>query len=256
MKEHGILMKGEMVRAYLEGRKWMTRRTRGLDVINKRPNDWKLSELSEKGAFFTLISAPSLPYWSKLPYGWIGDTLWFKETYAPMCREADPFCPCLTDEEKSKNHYVEYRADTGNAYPGEWPEEEAKGNDEAPKWKSSMFMKRIHSRIAVPVVNVRVERICDISEYDARAEGTIPSIVGGDLEYSQFRSGFQTLWDSINAKRGMGWDVNPWVWVYEFPKYSKLEAPIGLTATSPKSKNDLGEEVQTVCSYGYDQAKG
>lgn len=240
MADHGILMKGDMVRAYLEGRKWMTRRTRNLNAINKNPNDWDLKTVSEKGAFFISKSIPQLTAWSKLPYGWGGDQLWFKETYALLCKEYP--CECegsdLSGSDFDAAHYVEYRADTGNAYPGDWPEEEAKGNDEAPKWKSSMFMPRKYSRITVPVVNVRVERVNDISEADAIAEGTTPSIVGDDLDYLKYRAGFQTLWDSINAKRGMSFEFNPWVWVYEFPKYSKLE-------------------VNTVCSIdGYDMAKG
>jgi len=65
-------------------------------------------------------------------------------------------------------------------------------------------------------VNVRVERVQDITEDDAKAEGTTPSIVGDDLDHLKFRAGFQSLWDKINASRGFGWDVNPWVWVLEF----------------------------------------
>jgi len=56
MTDHGILMKREMVRAYLADHKWMTRRTRNLGAINKNPSDWKLNGISEKGAFFTSIS--------------------------------------------------------------------------------------------------------------------------------------------------------------------------------------------------------
>ena len=127
-------------------------------------------------------------------------------------------------------------------------------------WRSSLLMPRWASRISVPVVNVRVERVQDISEADVLAEGissfTFAKGILSD-EPTDPRWKFIELWDSINAKRGMGWDVSPWVWGYEFPKFSKLEeTPIVLTGTSPISKPEMGEEVQTVCSQGYGQAEG
>lgn len=248
MKEHGILMKGEMVRAYLEDRKWMTRRTRGLDFIDQNPDEWRCEGLSANGEVFVFsnLANRAIPQLRiKPPYGYISDQLWFKETYAILCREFP--CEYHEDEHPPENgydaaHYVEYRADTGNAHPGDWPEEEAKGNDEAPKWLSSMYMPRKYSRITVPIVNVRVERLQDISIEDAKAEGA--SKVwhwhkGRDPKHwprsvlNPYVANYSVLWDEINAKRGMGWDVNPWVWVYEFPKYSNLE-------------------VNTVCSLGFD----
>ena len=238
MSDHGILMKGEMIRAYLNSSKWMTRRTRGLDDINKNPDNWKFMRFVETIKRKKTIEdihqyAEFQPTMGgivhiRLPYGWIGDLLWFKETYAVLCQLADPFCPCETEEERTANHTVEYRANTGHLYPGDWPEEEARGNDEAPKWKSSMYMPRKYSRISVPVVNVRVERVRDIGTDDILAEGVNSvSFAKGVLSSrpSDPRWKFIELWDSINAKRGMGWDVNPWVWVYEFPKFSKLETP-------------------------------
>jgi hypothetical protein len=66
-------------------------------------------------------------------------------------------------------------------------------------------MPRWASRITLRVTRVGVERLQSISEEDARAEGVEP--------YGHI---FERLWDSINAKRGYGWDVNPWVWVVSF----------------------------------------
>ncbi len=219
MKEHGILMSAPMVKAYLAGRKSQTRRTRGLALVNEHPNEWRCDGMSEnKEVFvFTNIDKPAMPQIRiKPPYGHAGDQLYFKETYAVICREAIPVCSCETEEEIAQNHYVEYRADTGNQYPGDWPEEEAKGNDEAPKWKSSMFMPRKYARIVTPVLNVRVERLHDITTPDAYAEGC-PEV----LENSVPLKWYQDLWNSLNEKRGMGWDKDPWVWVYEFePKSS------------------------------------
>ena len=233
MKLYGILMKGEMVRAYLAGHKWMTRRTRGLDVINKNPDDWHFKDFHQDTHRAIFANQYNHEKLVRPPYGWVGDTLWFKETYAVICRVADPYCFCTTDEEEKANHYVEYRADTGDAYPGEWPEEEAKGYDEAPKWKSSMFMSRKYSRISVPVVNVQVQRVQDILLGDVAAEGWPDAPKTNEIwtpELLKIKgdgfSWFLTLWDSINAKRGMGWEENPWVFVYEFPKYSKLESTV------------------------------
>lgn len=77
-------------------------------------------------------------------------------------------------------------------------------------------MPRWASRITLEVVSVRVERVQEISAADARAEGIRQpkdwetwSDQHGILEY-------RNLWNSINAKRGFGWDKNPWVWVIEF----------------------------------------
>jgi hypothetical protein len=72
-------------------------------------------------------------------------------------------------------------------------------------------MHRWASRINLAVTNVRVERLQDISGLDTIHEGLrTPS------RHDTRREEFRELWDSLNAKRGHGWDTNPWVWVVEF----------------------------------------
>lgn len=100
------------------------------------------------------------------------------------------------------------------------------------RWKSARFMPRAASRITLEIVNVGVERVQDISEEDARAEGIkclwynvgptvnkfpmYPAFPEKDGGFPTAREAFEVLWDSINKKRGYGWDVNPLVWVVEF----------------------------------------
>lgn len=208
-KSRGILMSEPMIRAYLAGRKSQTRRTRGLEGVNKNPNEWEFKGSSSDGIlnYFVHKTNSSLHFNARLPYGWIGDSLYFKETYAPMCRVADGFCyeGEIDPEHIKKHHYIEYRADTGNPYPGEWPADEAKGNDEAPKWKSSLYMPRASARIEVPILSVRVERLKDITDQDAINEGV------------ENRDRYFELWDRLNGAKYPA-NLNPWVWVYEFQR--------------------------------------
>ncbi len=78
------------------------------------------------------------------------------------------------------------------------------------KWCPSIFMPKKACRLFLKVNRVWPERINDISEADAKREG-----VGSKAE-------FKKLWDSINKKRGFGWDVNPWCWCYEFERVEGL----------------------------------
>jgi len=98
------------------------------------------------------------------------------------------------------------------------------------KWRPSIFLRRWASRIVLEVTNVRVERLQEISESDAAAEGVgrielAPGpkmgIIGGVQQYghpmtSTHEHAFRVLWDKLNAARGFGWNANPWVWVVEF----------------------------------------
>jgi hypothetical protein len=81
-------------------------------------------------------------------------------------------------------------------------------------------MPRWASRITLAVTSVRVERLQEIGEADAREEGAIIGQYhpGAGEEPTTHRLAFSQLWDSINAARGYGWAVNPWVWVIEFER--------------------------------------
>ena len=91
-----------------------------------------------------------------------------------------------------------------------------------PKWLPSIHMPRWASRITLEITNIRVERLQDITQEDAKAEGVDPWFPKTEslkdlFTNGSYRNGFHELWDSINAKTHP-WDSNPWVWVIEFRK--------------------------------------
>ncbi len=93
-------------------------------------------------------------------------------------------------------------------------------------WTPSIHMPRWASRITLEIVSVRVERVQEISGEDSEAEGVGPVYEGSTLRHAKddkltaavYKNQFAKLWDSINAKRGLGWSVNPYVFVLEFRK--------------------------------------
>lgn len=120
------------------------------------------------------------------PFGKPGDRLWVRETWTH-------------DDEGN----ISYRAQMDD-----WVE--CPGN----KWKPSIFMPRIASRITLEISTIRVERLQDISEEDAKAEGPSQHPEYPKEFYCSWRKAYQVLWDSINGPGS--WDRNPWVWVIEF----------------------------------------
>lgn len=197
-KSYGIIMSTPMVLAYLKGAKIMTRRTKGLNKINENPDDWQLLGITnhfKDGPAAVFNQGENKPGgWAvKLPYGFTGqDTLYFKETYQTG-----------TGILNKHSTSIFYKADT---------------QFDVKKWRSSMFMPRIYSRFQnIPIINVRVERLLDITNADALAEGT-PDYRTKENNWDMRQCYFH-LWDLLNAKRGHPASRNDWVWVYEFPKY-------------------------------------
>ncbi len=218
-KERPIIFSGPMVRAILDGRKTMTRR-----VVKPQPESvcvHGVSPFCGCNPIETTPDGPAVLYacngecnmqggeWKPCPYGVPGDRLWVRETFNRDDNDAGAIW-YRADHAIVKHH----RAIELNAKP-------------YPDVMSPLYMPRWASRITLEVVSVRVQRVHDISEADARAEGAVlvPDSVGdgpwythgGDANaYATARNSFWALWDSINAKRGYGWDANPWVWVIEF----------------------------------------
>ena len=204
-----ILFSTEMVQAILEGRKKLTRRTQGLEIINKNPDDWFLDGLKILGRFIfhNLKSKEEIQIKPKFE---IGDILWVRETWQ------------TTWNENKKSWDTIYKADGGY-----WIDD-----DGIMKWKPSIYMPKEAARIFLEVSNVRVERLKDISEEDAIEEG-IEIIHYAENILPVFRNyllkekkgtlnprlSFRTLWEKINGEDS--WDANPWVWVYEFKVVEK-----------------------------------
>jgi hypothetical protein len=207
MKSRPILFSGAMVRAIMSGTKTQTRRicghadmSRGLArspwvwsdaVYPARERGW----IAWQGA---MQPGPELEVETKrlyregfmCPHGEPGDSLWVRETWAVRKLQA--------------GYWVEYKADGSNARVTH--EDAPRLALPADSWRPSIFMPRWACRLEVQIVGIRVERLQDISEADAQSEG-----VASVAEYA-------ALWDSLNAKRGYGWAVNPWVWVVEFQR--------------------------------------
>jgi len=238
LTERPVIFRGDMVRAILELRKTVTRRvlTRmGCTVSGYRAKKEYWNEMRFEGAWAdpglgagAYLKVPhKLDGWDETvqrvrPYIDEGDVLWVRETWAPMCREADPICWCETDEQRAANHYFEYRADTGNKRPGDWPEEET--GDCVPKWRSSMLMPKKACRLKVRVLERRPERLQEITTEEIRAEGIDLTDIEGERVFATLdelaRARWINLWNDTNAKRGYPWEKNPWVWRYRFELYN------------------------------------
>lgn len=164
MKEKPILMSAPMINAILEGRKSQTRR-----VINPSiPTTHRSWNNHGDDDLFFWTDHPTQGekgdvIYRRCPYGARCDRLWVRETFAYIWPDIDPV--------PLRECTIEYRADTSADYPGGWGADEARGNDDAPKWRPSIFMPRWASRITLEITDVRVERVQDISDDDAIEEG-------------------------------------------------------------------------------------
>lgn len=185
MSEKPIIFSTPMVRAILEGRKTQTRR-----VIVPQP-----SSGIRKSVFVKSGLEDGHGREIKLHYQ-PGDILWVRETW---CR-------------RRRNGGYGYKADR----PIEPGYLQACYDDA--KWRSSIHMPREAARLFLRVTDVRVERLQDISEEDVVKEGFTPLLDKDGVNFISAKGRFHVLWDSLNAKRGYGWDTNPWVWVIEFER--------------------------------------
>jgi len=225
-KERPILFSGPMVRAILDGRKTMTRR-----VVKPQPGpDATNAGVCSSGEWFWLDGEPedidsvgcTKDAEFRCPYGLPGDRLWVRETWLPL--DSDHY-----HERGPRDRLVDnrkYPLRNGAAYAAE-----TSGDSDSErcrielgyKWRPSIHMPRWASRMTLEITDVRVERLCSITEDDAIREGA-PATENpdfdlddpaDDLEYSHL-AGFIQLWETINGPGS--WLANHWVWVLVFKR--------------------------------------
>jgi hypothetical protein len=207
MKERPILFSGPMVRAIREGRKTQTRRVMKPQPAQDDVGDglivfrYPATKPTEPHFRWVATRRPHevCPYFETFcPYGVPGDRLWVKEAW----QHEDT---CCDDHRCGQPTHIYHKAT--EVAP-----------DTFASWRPSIHMPRWASRIDLEVTGVRVERLQEISREDARAEGVEPRIPGQLTAASldEYLYAFRDVWDSLNGKRGSGWDADPWVWVIEF----------------------------------------
>lgn len=208
MKERPILFSAPMVRAILDGSKTQTRRIvkMPIDLIDRvrfaRAEFADKSNSGQCGAFWAMEGDIPVGPPISCKYGQPGDRLWVRETFMDLQGTGVEH-----RDQAGRRQRFAYAADT---LPGSYSDEIRK--DYGLKWKPSIHMPRAASRILLEIVSVRVERLQDISEADAKAEGA-PAWTGAEQSY---RTGFYNIWKQINGAGS--WDANPWVWVVEFKR--------------------------------------
>lgn len=219
MKEHPILFSTPMVQAILAGKKTQTRRIvkhhlddRGVRTFNKPFEDWHGREV-------------------KCPYGNIGDRLWVRERFYPYD---------WTEEggiRKDESGFL-YYSDTCDPRPFGMEDETCvhefgDNKKDWPSWKPSIHMPRTACRINIEITNIRVERLQDISNDDAKSEGAKDHLNSSDLNlmsgidkdyklpspFGEHQFGFMALWCKINGVES--WIENPFVWVIQFKRINQ-----------------------------------
>lgn len=205
-----ILFNTDMVKAILDGRKACTRRIlKGAIPFDEKAEYWNVLKKGEWSGpicveYFMKQGSPYKP----------GDILYVRETWEHFeccCCEGDEHGNCYREPQQSvlnKNYgcYM-YRA-TDEIYGDA-------------RWHPSIHMPKEAARIWLKVTDVRVERLQDMTDDDAEAEGC--------FDYTSTALGFPDVWDSTIKGSDLdryGWDANPWVWVIEFERCDKPESKV------------------------------
>lgn len=188
VKSRPILFSAPMIQALLAGTKTQTRRALKFPKWSDAHGGVEFSGLDDGPSVIAKVSGcfADLP----CPYGVPGDYLWCRETWARYKIDQDSHCTA-------------YRA----TQPADWPEG---GN-----WRPSIFMPRRESRITLRMTEVRLQRLQEISEADAIAEGC-PAVSLFDLDCDSTPPShyYRDLWESINGSGS--WAANPLVWAISF----------------------------------------
>lgn len=222
MKERPILFSAPMVRAILDGRKTQTRR-----IVKPQP------DIVADGGSVVGVFTPEDQKYGRLgkalscPYGQPGDRLWVRETWRDWSESAWHYAADGTVIPKQRDR--DLAAFLAQRAPFTW---------ESYSWRPSIHMPRAASRITLEIIEIRVERLQDVSEADALAEGLkrITKDGGTTIKHgipdrdglpgtddtgwpwrdwnADPRVAFRRLWESINGADS--WAANPWAWVVGF----------------------------------------
>jgi len=194
-KEIPILFSTPMVRAIVKKSepKTKTRRTRNLEAFNQHFEQWNFIKLNiepdgKLHAWFESRVTGDIAS-AIFPYGKPGDSLWVRETFG---------------KHHSAGYF--YKADSHPAAQN------------AKIWKPCIHMPKEAARIWLELLSVGVERLQDITEQDAIAEGCIQ--YEAETDWLTAKYGFQVIWTEINGEES--WNANPWVWVIEFKRIERL----------------------------------
>jgi hypothetical protein len=192
IRERPILFSGAMIEAIFAGRKTQTRRVvtpqPTIDKVCWESENWIwVSKKLDAGYCHTQREPMQRLMAGVCPYGKPGDTLWVREAFARTRVLGRPIT-------------VFRAADTRTDYGG--------------PWKPGIHMPRDVCRLRLHVKAVRAERLHDITEVDADAEGCGPAQF--DPHARPAIAKYRALWDSLNAARGFRWLDNPFVYVVEF----------------------------------------
>jgi hypothetical protein len=209
MKERGILFKDEMVRAILEGRKTQTRRICPVQPTLV-PGDadmvalWSVFYPWGEGGHGIYETERELReeydrlLLARCPYGKKGDRLWVRQAW--RWADSTPARSILdaTDPELP----VLFRSDEHD--PSPW------------KWRPGIYLKRVHARTVLDVLDVRIERLHEISEADAKAEGVVAPWDAPGRPLCSAREAFELLWGEVNGRES--WEANPLVYALSFKR--------------------------------------
>jgi hypothetical protein len=208
VKERPILFSGEMVRAILDGRKTQTRRiVKNVPPVPPTPTDWPHPYVKLGPCHFTAKwqwqdkfgnCTCSMHAGVTPKYGLPGDRLWVREAWQITGRLGTEYAVWYPAGGEAVG------IDVG--FEGPSPKWDAMIHDD--RVRPSIHMPRWACRITLEITDVRVERLHEISEADARAEGY--TIGARQHPYGWYRD----LWDTINGSGA--WDANPWCWCISF----------------------------------------
>ncbi|WP_024735322.1 hypothetical protein [Enterocloster asparagiformis] len=208
-----ILFNSDMVRAILEGRKTVTRR------VIKDADESMYAGLCGLGpGLFDRKTGLR----TKEPYYRLGDILYVRET----------FCPNYFDVSIA----VGLKCSSRHAFKADYRKEAIGDIVPEPKWRPSIHMPKEAARIWLRVVDVRAERLQEISNEQIIKEGARQEKINNYIAQMPEKTEVWTnaayalewmqIWDSTVKKKDLdtyGWTANPWVWVIEFERCEKPE---------------------------------